>query len=226
MKMGGAVMRKLKIFIFSVLIIALIQTSLWARWQQDGGSLNNNTSHNSNFWNIVMSNDTPYVAWHEDNYPSGQVYVKYLNGNNWVQDGSSLNMVNTGSAYSPSLAIYNGAPYVAWGESNGTPNQIYVKHLNGGNWVQDGVSLNAVNTGTANLPSIAIFNGTPYVAWGETNVVTNQIYVKHLNGNNWVQDGGSLNVVNTGTANPISPFIMAHLMWHGMRPMVQPIKFM
>ena len=55
----------------------------------------------------------------------------------WVQDGGSLN-VNIGmKASSPSLAISNGTPCVAWSEINDWGGiappiyEIYVKHWNG-----------------------------------------------------------------------------------------------
>ena len=84
-----------------------------------------------------------------------------------------------------------------------------------GDWVQDGGSLN-VNTGNyAQNSSIAMFNGTPYVAWEEGV----QIYVKHYNGTTWVQDGGSLNV-NTGQNAEFPSIAMSggtpYVSWHEM----------
>jgi len=166
-------------------------------WVQAGGSLNVNTGENAEFPSIAMSNGTPYVSWHEMHAARFQIYVKHYNGSNWVQDGGSLNLDIDCHARDPSIAISNGTPYVTWTDSAGSALQIYVKHYNGSNWIQDGGILN-VNTGdNAQYPSIAMSNSTPYVSWQEFNGTTNQIYVKHYNGSNWTQDGGILNV-NTG----------------------------
>ena len=66
-----------------------------------------------------------------------------------------------------------------------------------GDWISDNGSLNLNSNLRGDYPSIAISNNTPYVTWRETDGTHSQIYVKHFNGNSWVQDGGSLNV-NTG----------------------------
>jgi hypothetical protein len=52
-------------------------------------------------------------------------------------------------------------------------------------WLQDGGSLN-VDANDAKQPNLAIYNGTPYVAFSDNG----WIYEKHLNGVAWVQDGG------------------------------------
>lgn len=133
------------------------------------------------------------MAWYETDGTTNQIYVKHLSGSTWVQDGGSLNVNAMQNADGPRIAISNSTPYVTWSETNGTAYQVYVKYLNGSNWVQPDGSLNVNAAYNAGASSIATYNnGTPYVAWSEG--VVDQLYVKHLNGNIWVQDGNALNI--------------------------------
>ena len=163
-------------------------------WVQDGGTLNVNTSESGRYPKIAMFNGTPYVTWYEPSSTFDQVYVKHYNGSSWVQDGGSLNLNTSQDADYPCIAVYNGTPYVGWSEYNGSDDQIYVKHYNGSAWVQDGGTLNVNTTVYASNARIAIYNGTPYVAWEEAAAASRKIYVKHYNGSTWIQDGASLNV--------------------------------
>ena len=157
---------------------------------------------------IAISNGTPYVAWQESWY-NGKIYVKYYTGSSWKhvsESEESLNVNPSQVAHYPAIAISNGTPYATWQEGGGIAEQIYVKHYDGSSWIQDGGSLNVnmIPNHHAYHPAIAISNGTPYVTWFEYNTIINQIYVKHYNGSNWVQDGGSLNVNSSshGWQNP------------------------
>jgi hypothetical protein len=61
-------------------------------------------------------------------------------------------------------------------------------------WFQQGGSLNSSSTVNASLPSLAMSNGTPYVALVENTGSGNALlYVRYWNGSAWVQVGGSLN---------------------------------
>jgi len=87
----------------------------------------------------------------------------------WVQEGGNLNSNPSHSGGWPSIATYNGTPYVTWTEDNGSSvDLIWVKSFNGTNWVQVGSgALNTVNTCTAFASRIAFNNSTPYVVWEE-----------------------------------------------------------
>ncbi|MCK5218169.1 hypothetical protein KAR10_01525 [bacterium] len=168
-------------------------------WVPDGGSLNVDSSMNATAPSITVFNSTPYVAWQELDGTSWheQIYVKHYAGGVWVPDGDSLNLASNMNAVAPSITVFNGTPYVAWQESDGSTwcEQIYVKHYAGGVWVLDGDCLNVVPDANATSPSIAVFNGTPYVAWQEfaSWIGCYQIYVKHYADGVWVLDGGTLN---------------------------------
>ena len=120
-------------------------------WVQDGGSLNIDPAQNAGQTiasgvlppGISINGTIPYVTWFEVN-ASGvtQIYVKHWNGVSWIQNGGSLNMDFSKSAYNSRIAFYGITPYVTWYESNAAGNnQLYVKHWNGVSWVQDGASL-------------------------------------------------------------------------------------
>ncbi len=150
-------------------------------WLQDNGSLNMNPYDNAYSATIAILNGTPFAVWEEEAVQlASQVQVKHYNGNSWSQDGGSLNLNIAQDAKFPSMVFFNGTPFVAWRESNGTADQIYVKYFNGQSWIQDGGSLN-VNPGqNASYPRLAASNGTMYAAWREFNGSTNQIYAKHF----------------------------------------------
>ncbi len=125
----------------------------------------------------------------------------------WVQAGGILNMNINENGTTPSMAMFNGTPYVAWREPSVVQYQIFVKHYDGSSWIQDGASLNVNPSMGAADPHMAMYNGTPYVTFWEVNIAAggNQVYVKHYNGVSWVWDGGSLNV-DPGQ-NAYQPFI-------------------
>ncbi len=163
-------------------------------WVQDAGSLNINTTSNGGGPKIAFVGTTPYVAWTE--YASvWRIYVKHYNGSNWLSDGSgSLNINDNYYGIDPSIAILGSVPYVTWSERNASGKfQIYVKHLSGTTWIQDGLELNIDTAQEARAPDISCSATAPYVAWYETKAGTNQINVKHFNGAAWIADGASLN---------------------------------
>ncbi|MEW6517569.1 MAG: T9SS type A sorting domain-containing protein [candidate division FCPU426 bacterium] len=152
-----------------------------ASWSSLGSSLNINPAMDAGGPQVGVYNGTPYVAWHENSITSfTQINVKYWTGGAWAPTGGSLNVSASQNASNPSLYLYNGVPYVAWQESNGTADQIYVKLWNGSAWVQVGSSLN-VDTGRNAMSASLFFSGDkPYVAWRETDASGyNQVYVKH-----------------------------------------------
>jgi len=112
----------------------------------------------------------------------------------WVQEGGPLNVDIGQHALASTLASNGTTVCAVWMETNGTNNQVYVKHFNGTAWVQDGASLNVDTAHDASRPKLGWEGTQPYVAWME-NVGTNwQVYVKHYNGNAWIQDGAVLNI--------------------------------
>lgn len=139
---------------------------------------------------------------------SGNIFVKRRSGSNWYMDGGGLCIAGSGA--NPDLVFINDTPYACWEETTGSYSQIYVKHWNGMDWVQDGQSLNVNANQNATEPDITGCNGSPYLAWQEYDEQNNrnQIYVKYFNGQGWEQLGGGLNVnQQTDAAAPSVAFI-------------------
>jgi len=87
--------------------------------------------------------------------------------------------------------------------------------LSRADWVQDGGALNNDPARNAKEPSLAIHNGTPYVAWVETDAASQDLLiVKHYDGAVWVQDGLALNM------NTVSPACWPKLAFNGDTPYV------
>lgn len=165
-------------------------------WELLSGTINTNSASNPS---LAVDGGIPYIAWEE--FSGGgvkQIFVKYWNGSSWQPVdgvGNCLNIDPTKNAYAydGSLAVYNGTPYVTWYEHDAANHaQIYVKRYNGSAWAPltaGNISLN-VNTGvSAENPSLAFYQGTPYLAWTEYNA---QAYMKYWNGTAWVLDGGGI----------------------------------
>ncbi len=183
--------------LLGVVVIFLVSNNLaWANWVQDGASLNGNTTQGAFAPSIAVKNNIPYVAWCESQGSALQIFVKYLNGNSWVQQGGSLNVSTACTASGPILAFSNTTPNVIWQENTSMWQwNIYTKYWYGNNWVSLGGSLR-VYPGDYHWPEspcIAINNDTPYATWAENNGYK-YVNVKHWNGAAWVQDGGILNV--------------------------------
>jgi hypothetical protein len=133
---------------------------------------------------VLDSSGNPVVAWDESDANSYNAYVKRWNGTAWVLVGDGFLDVNTNrDASVPSLKLdLRGNPVVAWDESDGTSNNIYVKRWNGTVWVAVGsgpldVSLNQ----SARYPSLALdASGNPAVAWRESDGTSTNIYLKRF----------------------------------------------
>ncbi len=182
----------------------------FCNWDLDGGAVSANASQASSNPSIDVYNDTPYLAWQEEDNSTGklQICVSYYDGVQWLPLSTSLNIDPNYDAQSPVIRLANGVPYVVWSENNSTGRyQIYVKKYNGVNWESVGGSLNVNPAKAAITPDIAFDGTTPYVIFSEQ-TFNHQIMVKHFNGSTWVQDGGYLN--NNADNNADWPTIETH----------------
>ena len=163
-------------------------------WAQLGGSLNTNSTLDATHASIALASNTPYVAW-EQLTASGShtLQVKHWTGSAWVQDGPILNVNPTADAREPMIASSGDVPYVTWRETLGGASNVYVAHWTGTAWTLDGGSLSNDPTKSIASPAITFSGPTPYVAWRETSGSASQIFVKHLSGSTWRQNGASLN---------------------------------
>ena len=117
---------------------------------------------------VDQSDGTLYAAYY-DNEKSGRATVKKYDGSNWVTVG------NAGFSESlishASFVVDNGTPYFAY-ESD---IRIYVKKYDGSAWIDVDTDVDIY----ALRPSLALYNGTPYVAISSGSIFT-------FNGTQWV----------------------------------------
>ncbi|HEY5594057.1 MAG TPA: Ig-like domain-containing protein, partial [Nitrospiria bacterium] len=168
-----------------------------------------------------------YLVWEEEGaFQIKQVYVKQWGGSSWVDLGGSLNIDTTHNVEEPILDVVEGRPYVIWTEEASSGNYlVYVKHWDGGSWVQDGGSLNISSSQTAIYPSIVNHGEIPYAAWHERVSVGGtpvyRLFVKHLSAGSWVLDadagpGGTLNIdsgMNTSNLRMASAGTRLYIVW-------------
>jgi hypothetical protein len=153
-----------------------------------GGGISDNSGDSVNP-SVAVADGTPYVAWNDDSGGDSEIYVRCWNGSNWVEVGSGSASGggisdNSGPSYAPSVAVAgDGRPYVAWYDGSGGGYEIYVRRWNGSNWVEVGsgsASGGGIsdNSGDSAVPSVAVADGRPYVAWGDDSGGDGEIYVR------------------------------------------------
>ncbi|NUN47973.1 MAG: hypothetical protein HUU15_03985 [Candidatus Brocadiae bacterium] len=149
----------------------------------------------------IDSAGNQYVAWSESAGGVFEIYVKRNLGAGWVEVGGSA----TGAGVSGTAGLNTSRfprividgldrPVVAWWETVGGSEHIYVRRLEAGVWVElaasgSGTGISA--SGISVWPDVT-FDATnqPIVAWQET-APTLEIYAKRYDGAAWVDMAGS-----------------------------------
>lgn len=147
---------------------------------------------------LAISQNTLGVAFANTNGTNKAVYFKVFNGLTWQALGAELNDVSTQNADFPSLDMSFPfsedvlvAPFVAFQESDGFSNNIYVKTWNDTTKTWDKVDdeLDIDVTKEATRPSLRLFSTTPIVAWQEEGSTNTDIYVKAFTESAWTALG-------------------------------------
>lgn len=160
--------------------------------------------------------DNPVVAWSEEVTAGGRasIFVYRWDGNAFTPIGNALNGTSSGSASKPALVLDgSGNPIVAWQESDGFNENIYVRRWTGTTWQSVGAGAISAENDTrpsptptpARNPSLAVHGNNIYVAWDEMNVDEySSIYVrKSVDGGAFIgagQSGGMVNAVSKLTS--------------------------
>ena len=114
------------------------------------------------FASILLSGETPYVAFQDqgDETPQGAVKVMTFDGSAWSLLGTQV-----GAAYSdwPSIALDGTTLYAAYRDSANSYS-LTVKRWTGSAWTAVG---SGAWTGQIYQTSIAVVGGVPYVAFGD-----------------------------------------------------------
>jgi hypothetical protein len=134
------------------------------------------------------------VAFANSNGTNKAIYFKVFNGLTWQPLGAELNDVATQNADFPSLDItlpfdeeMPAVPVVAFQESDGTSNNIYVKTWDETTltWVKLGDELDVGVTKEATRPSLRLLGNTPLVTFQEEGNSNTDIYVKVFTEGTW-----------------------------------------
>jgi hypothetical protein len=123
-------------------------------WQPFGDALDTSLGQSATSSSITRkSNNTPVVAWQENDGSSDNVYVKEWSGTAWTALGSALDRNLADDAQTPAIAMQsNNRPVVAWQENN----NIYVRRWSGSSWLNIGAALDTVLSNSAVTPSLAL----------------------------------------------------------------------
>ncbi len=110
----------------------------------------------------------PYLAFEDYSHGEQAVVMEYT-GSAWVTVGNMD--FSPGLADAPSLQVYNGIPYVAYGDGNDAGNAT-VEECSGcgagtGTWTD--VCRPDFSPGNSPYTSLSFYNGTPYVGYTDQN---------------------------------------------------------
>ncbi|NKE70643.1 hypothetical protein [Candidatus Manganitrophus noduliformans] len=201
-------------------------------WTPSGTTLNKNPDEAGEAPIFSRNGQELYMTWKEStvttplatgghSHTIPNIFVRKLNGANWDLIGDSLNINPANEARYPSIDLRDNVPYVAWHEclqASCSDEHIFVKHWDGGQWVQDKDtgncpsipdcgSLNHVSDGNkipsrfAMTPSLSTFGNRIFVAWSErdddTSPPTYKIRLKSLNGGGKWDFNGTLSSRNS-----------------------------
>ncbi len=140
---------------------------------------------------VLDGNDLPIVSYVDFDGVKFDIQVMRWDGGAWVAMGDLLdaNAGNT-STSKPALAFDGSNPVVAWSESDGAEEHVYVRRWNGATWQALGSIIDAVTNENAGLPSLAVEqDGTPVVAFREDTATDPKIFAFRWTGAAWVQIG-------------------------------------
>ncbi|MBW7913896.1 MAG: T9SS type A sorting domain-containing protein, partial [Taibaiella sp.] len=163
-------------------------------WDTIGGTkFNGFTAISSISLAIDSATSTPYVA-SRGLVSNKFCYIKKFDGSNWVQVGSIIKDVSTGTEMDIDLST-TGVPYVIYSDEN----QSYratVLRFNGTQWDTVGIPGFSVRAGTVEIKLDR--NNVPYAACYDYSASL-KVYVYRFNGTNWVTVGSPQGVVSTGS---------------------------
>ncbi len=155
---------------------------------------------------VLDGNDLPIVSYVDFDGVNLNVQVSRWDGGAWVTLGGPIEASagNTNTT-KPSLAFDGSDPVVAWSESDGAEQHVYVRRWNGATWQALGGIIDAVLNENASLPSLAVEqDGTPVVAFREDTATDPKIFAFRWAGAAWVQlgtgfDAGAGNIASNAS---------------------------
>ena len=142
------------------------------------------------------------AVWYQADGTWNNIYAnKYISGSGW-QTAGLIETDNTGSAYSPQVAIgQDGNALVVWRQWDGTRNSIYAnRYVVGSGWQTAGL-IDTDNTGNAYDPQVAIGqNGNALAVWYQSDGIRYNIWAnRYVSGSGW-QTAELIETDNAGSA--------------------------
>jgi hypothetical protein len=195
---------------YVVKVVAWDESS--SSWQTIGSRLNIGTERVSHPSLALDSSGNPVVAWQETVGTSSNIYVKRWNAatSTWDSLGTTLDRVKAGNAVRPSLVLRSdGQPVVAFEETYGTSQDIYVRRWTGTSWQflrnsSASVAADVTSGSDAVTPHLSLRSDNVPVLTFEQG---DNIYVRRFLSNTWrTVEGG---IVDRNAANAASSPVVA-----------------
>jgi hypothetical protein len=163
------------------------------------GGISNNTYDSSLPAIAIDGSGKPVIVWRDYRTSSNaEIYVRQWDGSSWVEMGTGGATVggisnNAGTSSTPAIAIdADGNPIVAWQDSTGGNNEIYVRRWDplSSSWVEMGTgsaSGKGISTNAGSSSDLALVGGAnPLIAWMDNSAGNYEIYVKRWDASAWV----------------------------------------
>ncbi|MDQ6422012.1 S-layer homology domain-containing protein [Paenibacillus sp. LHD-117] len=113
---------------------------------------------------LHIDEETLYVAYMEVSNDNKAAVMKYDEGSGaWVTVGSAG--FSEGEAYLPSLYVYEGTPYLAYQDEVNGNKLTVMKYTGAGTTGWEALGHAGFTAGRAAIPSLYVYQGTPYVAF-------------------------------------------------------------
>ncbi len=161
-------------------------------WNLIGDSLNVNPDAGAYNPVLIDYQSSLYLAWYEETGPDRyQVYLRRYHDATGVWSDSANLSYTANKAYNVKLISYNNALYAVWTEKTAVE-QIRVKRLGSSGWEPaDQGTLNFDATSKALAPTMAVYNGKLFAAWGEAGNIRVKSYDGNA-GNTWTAADNSI----------------------------------
>lgn len=143
------------------------------------------SANTANNLSLFVYRDTPYVAYLDGDIR--QATIMKFNGSTWESVGTQgiSSGISLGSTYYISLVVYNYIPYLAFSSID----RISVLKFNGSTWESLGIP--EILRGHVFNYSLAVDNGTPFLAFKDDSTYLYGATVMKFNGSSWEVIGTS-----------------------------------
>jgi hypothetical protein len=189
-----------------------------------GGGISNNSGKSYGPFGVIGSDGNPIISWFDNSGGDYEIYVRRWNGSGWVEMGAGSASGggisnNSAPSYCPAINIgSNGYPIIAWDDSSGGNQEIYVRRWDGSSWVEMGTGSASGggisnNSGASEYAAVLLgTDGYPIIAWDDNSGGDQEIYIRKWNGSSWVEMGAgsaSGGGISNNSGNSYFPSLIA-----------------